>query len=115
MEEYVIETKDLSKYFGKHRAVNQVNMHVRKGCIYGLIGRNGAGKTTIMKMLTGLSSQSEGDIVLFGHTHEKLNINMDGIHLFNPGTVSMRSFGKRSYGVMTINSKGEYKIVHTTI
>lgn len=86
MEEYVIETKDLSKYFGKHRAVNQVNMHVRKGCIYGLIGRNGAGKTTIMKMLTGLSSQSEGDIVLFGQT--KRNNEMYrrmGTLIENPG------------------------------
>lgn len=55
------------------------------------------------------------DIVLFGHTHEKLNINMSGIHLFNPGTLSMRVFGKRSYGVMEIDDNGEYKLIHKYI
>ncbi|WP_290771521.1 metallophosphoesterase [Anaerofustis sp.] len=55
------------------------------------------------------------DIVLFGHTHEKLDIKMGHIHLFNPGTLSLRSFGKRSYGVMTIDSTGNYKLVHKNI
>lgn len=55
------------------------------------------------------------DIVLFGHTHEKLNINMSGVHLFNPGTLSMRGYGKRSYGIMEIDEKGNYKITHKYI
>lgn len=51
MSEYVIETKQLTKVYGDQTAVNAVNLHVKRGQIYGLLGRNGAGKTTIMKMI----------------------------------------------------------------
>lgn len=53
MENY-IETKALSKKYGKYEAVKDMNIHIKKGDIYGLIGPNGAGKTTLMKMLVGL-------------------------------------------------------------
>ena len=52
--EYVLKTESLSKVYGNHRAVNQVSMHVEKGAIYGFIGKNGAGKTTFMRMVAGL-------------------------------------------------------------
>ena len=47
MSDYVIETKQLTKVYGDQTAVNAVDLHVKKGQIYGLLGRNGAGKTTI--------------------------------------------------------------------
>lgn len=50
MSDLVIETKKLTKIYGEQTAVNSVNLHVKPGRIYGLLGRNGAGKTTIMKM-----------------------------------------------------------------
>ena len=50
MSDFLIETKQLTKIYGEQTAVNSVNLHVKKGRIYGLLGRNGAGKTTIMKM-----------------------------------------------------------------
>lgn len=49
MSDYLIETKQLTKTYGDQAAVKDVNLHVKKGRIYGLLGRNGAGKTTIMK------------------------------------------------------------------
>ena len=55
MENFIIETKGLTKYYGDTAAVKGVDLHVNKGEIYALLGRNGAGKTTIMKMLLGLS------------------------------------------------------------
>lgn len=64
--EYIVETTNLTKRFPNKIAVNKVNMHVKKGDIYGFIGKNGAGKTTTMKMLLGLSYPSEGEIELFG-------------------------------------------------
>lgn len=64
--DYVLKTENLTKIFGRKKAVNQVNMHVKKGAIYGLIGENGAGKTTIMRMVAGLAKQSGGEIELFG-------------------------------------------------
>ena len=66
--EYLLETNNLSKLYGKHKAVKNVNMHVRKGDIYGLIGRNGAGKTSILRMLSGLATPTEGSFSLFGYT-----------------------------------------------
>ena len=54
MSDFVIETRGLTKVYGEQTAVNSVNLHVRAGRIYGLLGRNGAGKTTIMKMILGL-------------------------------------------------------------
>lgn len=55
------------------------------------------------------------DIVLFGHTHIKYNQNMNGVHLFNPGTLCFRRFGKRTYGLLTIDDNGEYSLIHKTI
>ena len=66
MSDYVIETKDLVKKFGSKIAVNHVNMHVSKGDIYGFIGRNGAGKTTAMKLILGTLRSNEGSVELFG-------------------------------------------------
>lgn len=66
MDEYVIETKKVTKIYGEQTAVNAVSIHVKKGRIYGLLGRNGAGKTTIMKMILGLSSLTSGEVDVFG-------------------------------------------------
>ena len=66
MSEYIIETNNLSKTFGNKKACDQVSMHVKHGDIYGFIGRNGAGKTTAMKLILGLLRPNEGEISLFG-------------------------------------------------
>lgn len=63
---YILETQAISKRYGTKMAVKEVNMHIPEGRIYGLIGRNGAGKTTIMRMISGLSSPTGGDYTLFG-------------------------------------------------
>lgn len=44
MKNYIIETKNLTKVYGEQTVVNSVNLHIEKGSIYGLLGRNGAGK-----------------------------------------------------------------------
>lgn len=66
MNEIVLSLKNVQKKFGKEEALKSVTLEVKKGDIYGLIGRNGAGKTTIMKLITGLSEQTSGEIVLLG-------------------------------------------------
>ena len=53
MNNYVIETRNLTKQYETQKSVADLNIHVKKGRIYGLLGRNGAGKTTTMKMLLG--------------------------------------------------------------
>ena len=64
--EYVLETVNLSKRYKKHWALKDVNMHVAKGDIYGFVGENGSGKTTVIRLVTGLISPTEGGVVLFG-------------------------------------------------
>lgn len=61
----LLSTNGLTKKFGRYKVVNAVNIHIRQGDIYGLIGRNGAGKTTILKMISGLVAPTEGDFSLF--------------------------------------------------
>ncbi len=68
MSDFVIETKKLTKRYGKQTAVNSVGIHVKPGRIYGLLGRNGAGKTTIMKMILGLTAITSGEVEVFGKT-----------------------------------------------
>lgn len=64
--EYVVKTEKLTKKFKEYAAVDEVSLHIRRGEIYGFIGRNGAGKTTFMKMLSGLTTPTSGEIELFG-------------------------------------------------
>ena len=66
MRDYLIETKKLTKLYGDQAAVKDVDLHVKKGRIYGLLGRNGAGKTTIMKMILGLTPITSGEVDVFG-------------------------------------------------
>ncbi len=61
-----IEARDLSMRFGDFTAVDRVNFRIRRGEIFGFLGSNGCGKTTTMKMLTGLLPASEGAALLFG-------------------------------------------------
>lgn len=65
MNNYIIETKQLSKDFSGEAAVNQLSIQVRKNEIYGFLGPNGAGKSTAMKMLLGLLQPTHGSIRLF--------------------------------------------------
>ena len=72
MSELLLQTRNLTKQYGRHRAVDGVNMHIKKGAIYGFIGRNGAGKTTCLKMISGLSTPSYGEIEMFGYKGKDL-------------------------------------------
>ncbi len=66
MIEPAIETRGLTKQFGRHEAVIDLNLSVPPGTVYGLIGPNGAGKTTTLRMLAGLMMPSSGSIHLGG-------------------------------------------------
>lgn len=70
--DYAVSTNCLTKQYRKSRAVDEVSLHVKKGEIYGFIGRNGAGKTTCMKIISGLASPTSGEISLFGETGAKI-------------------------------------------
>ena len=69
--DYILETRGLTKRFGRGEnaqiAVNDVNLHVRRGRVYGLLGPNGAGKSTTLKMIAGMLRPTQGEIVFDGH------------------------------------------------
>ncbi|GMX65648.1 ABC transporter ATP-binding protein [Paenibacillus elgii] len=70
----VIKTTRLTKMYGTQKAVNNLDMNVRQGQIYGFLGQNGAGKTTTIRMLLGLIKPTHGEIEIFGeslHKHQK--------------------------------------------
>lgn len=88
MSDYIIKTKNLTKQYGALKSVNSLNIHVRKGRIYGLLGRNGAGKTTTMKMLLGLTKPTVGDVMIFGKSlsgNEKSILPRIGSLIESPG------------------------------
>jgi len=62
----ILQTNQLTKNIDGKNLVKNVNIHVKRGEIYGFLGPNGAGKTTVMKMITNLWKPTEGEILLFG-------------------------------------------------
>lgn len=64
MAEQIIVLENVTKKFGSKEAVSQCNLSLEKGKIYGLIGKNGAGKTTIMRMIAGLSMPTGGKVTV---------------------------------------------------
>lgn len=62
----VIQTQSLTKYYGRHRVVDSLSLTVPKGCVYGFLGRNGAGKSTTIKMLVGLVKPDRGSSRVLG-------------------------------------------------
>lgn len=70
--DYILTTDNLCKQYKHVKAVDSINLHIKKGDIYGFIGRNGAGKTTTLKMLSGLSKPTSGSFSIFGCSKSEL-------------------------------------------
>jgi ABC-2 type transport system ATP-binding protein len=71
MSETILKATNVSKIYGKNKALDKVSIEIKRGMIYGLIGENGAGKSTFMRMVMGLIKIDEGDIELFRETGKK--------------------------------------------
>lgn len=99
MDENILVTRGLTKEYGKFTAVNGVNLSIKKGQIYGLIGRNGAGKTTILRMVAGQSIPTSGEIELFSQTS-----NLDKVRTRIGSMVEEPSF----FPYMTAHQNLEY-------
>ena len=69
--DYVIKVSNVSKDYGRHHILDSMNFTVPKGSIFGLVGRNGAGKTTIMRIISGLQKPTAGTVE-YGFDHKKL-------------------------------------------
>ena len=83
---YILTTDNLTKKYGEKVAAGNINIHIRAGEIYGLIGRNGAGKTTVMRMISGLSSPTSGSYQFHGDNSRGI-----GVLIESPGIFPNRS------------------------
>jgi lantibiotic protection ABC transporter, ATP-binding subunit len=63
MNRYILETKELTKIFGRQKAVANLSLQIEKNSVYGLLGPNGAGKSTTLKMITGMLHKTSGEIL----------------------------------------------------
>jgi len=102
LSEYFLETKNLTKKFKRQKAVEAINLKVRKGSIYGFLGPNGAGKSTTLKMITGLLYPTAGEILVDGHTWSRRDLKDIGVLIESPAF----------YGNLTAR---ENLKVHTTL
>ena len=67
MDKYILETKNLTKIFGKQKVVDNISLKVKKNSVYGLLGPNGAGKSTTLKIITGMIHKTSGEITFEEH------------------------------------------------
>ena len=82
----VIQAHGLSKSYGNTLAVSNFDMRVEKGAIYGFIGLNGAGKSTVMKIISGLTLPTSGDVSLFGESGQNEQaLHRVGVLIESPG------------------------------
>jgi len=102
MPELILETRNLKKYYGNQLAVKDVSLKIPKGTIYGLLGHNGAGKSTTLKMITGLMKPSEGEIIVFGEPWQRKHLLRIGSLIETPAL----------YGNLTAE---ENLLVHTKL
>lgn len=70
-EEVLLETNNLTKKYKNSTALNNINLKLHRGKVYGFIGKNGAGKTTFIRMITGLAFPTSGNLSLFGNSNKK--------------------------------------------
>jgi len=71
MPEYIIETQNLTKYYGKTRGIENLNLQVNQGEIFGFLGPNAAGKSTTIRLMLNLIRPTSGEVKIFGKTMRK--------------------------------------------
>src|SRR5436309_15462561 len=107
--EVVLRTRNLSKHYGKRLAVDNLNLEVRRGEIFGFLGPNGAGKTTTIRMALGLIAPSSGNVEILGQdvaTHRAhilprvgALVETPALYLYMSGRNNLRSVGSVLGGV----------------
>ena len=70
----IIQIQDIYKSFGKHKALDNINIKIKKGSIFGLLGPNGAGKTTLIRIINQIIEQDKGTVKIHGELLEKKHV-----------------------------------------
>ena len=102
MSKYILETNELTKVFGKQKAVNNVSLKIEENSVYGLLGPNGAGKTTLFRLIMGLEQADNGTFEV-GETvklsyvdqqHKDIDPNKSVYEVVSQGNELMRMGGR---------------------
>ncbi len=103
----VIEIQDISKRFGEHVVLNHITASFQKGTIYGIVGRNGSGKTVLLECICGLMHQDEGTILVNGKTIGKEVDIADniGVIIETPGFLPNYSGFRNLHFLMGVSKK----------
>ena len=117
---YMIETKNLTKIYGNFAAVQRLNLHVRKGSIYGFLGPNGAGKSTLLKSLNRMNDLVEGcritgEVLLDGeNVYGGMDVNLlrkrVGMVFQKPNPFPMTVYDNIAYGPRTHGIRSKVKL-----
>ncbi|NJK92489.1 MAG: ABC transporter ATP-binding protein [Blastochloris sp.] len=102
MNEPVIETRELTKFYGDIPVVNMLNIQIPRGMIYGFLGRNGAGKTTTIRMLMGLVEPTRGEAKILGQDRGEWTPELRA-------RVGYLAEGHHVYGWMTVRECGLFQ------
>jgi ABC-2 type transport system ATP-binding protein len=97
----VLEITNLDKYYGKFKAINDLNLNVKKGTVHGFLGPNGAGKTTTIRTILNILKASKGTIKLFGKNVNGTAQSFKEQIGYVPGDVAL-------YGHMTVSQQLDY-------
>jgi ABC-2 type transport system ATP-binding protein len=102
MAESVIETRGLTRYFGARCAVDGLSIAVPRGCVFGLLGRNGSGKTTVIRMLLGLLAPTRGSCSVLARDSARLSPQIRA-------RVGHLAEGHHLYGWMRVRECGAFQ------
>lgn len=104
----IIEIKNVSKSFKEQQVLIDVNLKLEEGHIYGLIGRNGSGKTVLLKIICGMMTPDKGEIFINGTKLDKGSFPTDiGVIIENPGFISLWSGYRNLKYLASFNQKIE--------
>ena len=100
-DELVLEINNLTKFYGKFRALNNISLSVRKGKVFGFLGPNGAGKTTTIRIILSILKSTSGEVKLFGLPINRSSVQIHEKIGYIPGDVSL-------YGHLTVKQMLNY-------
>jgi len=108
--EIVIQTHDLSVYYGTHRGIKDLNLSVQKGEVFGFLGPNGAGKTTTLRAILDIIHPTQGSATLFGLDSQKDGADIRERISYLPGELSLYPSMKASYFLDFLGSLQKNKL-----
>lgn len=108
--EIIIQTNDLSVYYGAHRGVKDLNLSVQKGEVLGFLGPNGAGKTTTQRVMLDIIHPTKGSATLFGLDSQKDGVAIRQRVSYLPGELSLYPSMRASYFLDLLGSLQKNKL-----